>query len=99
MAEITVTSAEIRRRAGELKRLNESFKRKAGALEQTELLLNSMWDGQAQTAFHRTFLNDKRKMDTFYRAINSYITALGDIASKYESAERKNLMILSGGGK
>ena len=96
MTEITVTSLEVRRKAGELKSLNRQLKQKIEQLEARETVLNSMWDGQARDAFHERFRKDKAKMILFYDAIETYVAALLEIASKYEKAEKKNLLILRG---
>lgn len=90
MGLIQVTSAELRKQAEQLKSLNGSFKNNIGTLESTELSLKSMWEGQANTAFHNAFIKDKGQMDNFNNLIEQYIQALLEIAAKYEAAEAKN---------
>jgi WXG100 family type VII secretion target len=87
---ITVTTAELRTKAGDLRTKNSSLKTQIGNLETEESSLNSMWDGDANTAFHSAFTSDIAQMNAFYNAIENYCTALENIAQKYDSAESKN---------
>ncbi len=91
MSFIQVTAAELRNRAEELKSLNNSFNSQTEALRNTEETLKSMWEGEANTAFHNAFTRDKGQMDSFKQAIDQYINALIIIAGKYEEAETRNL--------
>lgn len=90
MAEILVTAATVRSRAAELQNLNEQFKTKVSDLENQEANLNSMWEGEANTAFHNAFLRDKSQMANFYNLINQYIQTLFNIAAEYEKVEAIN---------
>lgn len=95
MAEIRVTSGELRKKAGELRRINNDFKNKVSELVSTEQNLMGMWDGEAKEAFHKAFNDDKGQMDNFYAAIEKYCMALEENAAKYEAAEQKNLSTAS----
>ena len=88
MAGFTVTAAELRKKAAELRDLNSQFKSEVGSMEGYEEALNGMWDGEANDAFHRAFMNDKGQMDNFYNLIEQYAAALETIAQKYEEAEK-----------
>lgn len=90
MAEILVTSSTVRSKAEELKNLNEQFKARVGDLENQEANLNSMWEGEANDAFHGAFQKDKAQMDNFYNLIAQYIQTLLNIAAEYERAEAMN---------
>lgn len=90
MAEILVTAATVRSKAAELQNLNEQFKGKVSELENQEASLNSMWEGEANTAFHNAFMRDKSQMTNFYNLINQYIQTLFNIAAEYEKAEAIN---------
>ena len=90
MALIQVTAAELKSKANELRSLNGQFKSQVGNLESQEASLASMWEGEAKTAFHTAFNNDKVQMDNFYDLIEKYCQALETIAEKYQQAEAQN---------
>lgn len=93
MALIQVTAGELKTKANELRSLNGNFKSQVGSLESQEAALASMWEGDAKTAFHTAFNNDKTQMDAFYDLIEKYCQALEIIAQKYEQAEAQNTEI------
>ncbi len=90
MALIQVTSSELRKRAEQLRELNTKYQTQVTNLEGAEQSLKSMWEGQANHAFHNEFVKDKGQMDSFHSAIEQYVIALMNIAQKYEQAEMKN---------
>ena len=90
MAEILVTSSELRKTAEELQNLNNQFKQKTEDLTGKENELNGMWDGQANDAFHAAFTKDKGQWDVFSNTITEYANALIQIAQKYDQAESIN---------
>lgn len=90
MALIRVTAAQIRNTATQLREYNGNFNTQVGKLQESEASLNSMWDGQANDAFHAAFTSDKEYMTQFYNLINKYCEALDQIATEYENAENKN---------
>ena len=87
---IVVTASTLKSQAEELRQLNSTFKSTVSDLETTEGQLNSMWEGEANTAFHNAFTQDKTQMSNFYNAIEVYVDALLNIAAKYEQAESTN---------
>ncbi len=91
MAAFQVTASELRTKAGELRDMNAQFKTQVGNLESQEQSLASMWEGEAKTAFHTAFNNDKVQMDNFYNLIEQYCAALENIATQYEMAEMQNV--------
>lgn len=91
MAEITVTSAELRAKANELRQLNSQFRKSVDDMTATEQQLVGMWDGEAKEAFHNAYNSDKTQMDTFYDTIEKYCQTLEANADKYEKAEQKNV--------
>ena len=90
MAEILVTSSQVRKTAEELQTLNGQFQARVTDLENQEANLSSMWEGEANTAFHNAFQKDKGQMDNFYNLISQYIQTLLNIAAEYEKAETMN---------
>jgi len=95
MALIQVTASQLRSKAGELRNLNAQFKSQTSSLESQEQVLGSMWEGEAKTAFHTAFTNDKTQMDNFYNLIEQYCQALENIATKYDIAENQNVQTAS----
>lgn len=93
MGLIKVTPAQLRAKAGELKKQNSAFKKDVEALVAKEGSLKSMWEGEANTAFHTAFMKDKAKFDLFSQAIEEYAQKLEMIATEYENAEKKNVGI------
>ena len=91
MAEIRVTSTQLRSKASELRNLNNQFKSTVSSMTSTESSLMNMWDGEAKAAFHRAYTNDKNQMDAFYQAIENYCRALEENATKYDEMERRNV--------
>ena len=76
MAQIKVTSTQLRSKANELRQLNNRFKSAVTSMTSTESSLMNMWDGEAKTAFHKAYTSDKNQMDTFYQTIEKYCQAL-----------------------
>ncbi len=92
---IRVSASELIAKANELKNLNSQFKGAISELETAEETLRTMWEGEANDAFHTAFTNDKIQMTNFYNAIEVYIYRLLEIAAKYQQAEATNTDIAS----
>ena len=90
MALIRVTAAQVRTTANQLRDYNNNFNSQVTRLQESEASLNSMWQGQANDAFHTAFTSDKEYMTQFYNLINKYCEALDQIATEYENAETMN---------
>ena len=93
MAEILTTSAQLRSKAEELSNINAKFKQQVDQLESTETALVSMLEGDSKEAFHGAFNNDKVQMHNFYNAIAQYVSALNQIATNYDNAEKANVEV------
>ena len=90
MAQIMVTSTQLRQTAEQLKELNGQYRTQLGALESTEATLKGQWEGEANEKFHAAFVRDKAEMDEFAGLIDQYAVALEQIAAEYEKAEQAN---------
>lgn len=90
---IRVSTTQLIAKANELKNLNEQFKAAISELENSEETLRTMWEGEANDAFHAAFTNDKIQMSNFYNAVEVYIYRLLEISAKYQQAEITNLGI------
>lgn len=95
MADFKVSTSVLRSQAEELTELNGRYKSSVEKLVTSESSLNSMWDGEANDAFHAAFMTDKGKMDEFYNLILQYIERLNSIAVRYEQTENTNTEIAS----
>ncbi len=93
MAEIRVSSSQLKSEAEALLDLASRLKSAITALENDEANLNGMWEGEANTAFHNAFISDKDQMNAFNELVIKFATTLTQIAAKYESAESKNVDI------
>ncbi len=91
MSFFQVTAAQLRSKAEELKGLNNRFRSSVESLGVTEQSLKSMWEGEANETFHRNFVKDQGRLNSFHSTIESFIEALYIIAAKYEEAEKKNI--------
>jgi len=85
-----VSSAQLRARAEEIANLNEQFKTQVAALEDKELALRAMYEGDAANAFHAAFQRNKIQMDNFFNCIARYAFVMTEIASRIELAEQQN---------
>ena len=95
MADFKVTASQLNTQAESLQDLNGRFKSAIEQLVTSETSLKSMWEGEANDAFHAAFTSDKAKMDEFYNLIITYIERLNSIATRYEQTERTNTEIAS----
>ncbi|HBI63360.1 MAG TPA: hypothetical protein DDY31_19470 [Lachnospiraceae bacterium] len=92
---ITVNTATLRSKASELRQSNAQFKQQVESLTTQEESLNSMWEGDANDAFHGAFTKDITQMNNFYNAIEKYVTSLEEIAKQYDETEKANQSIAS----
>lgn len=99
MAQIMVTSSELRTAATTLREYNTNFKNQVSSLESSEGTLRSQWQGAANDAFHTAFMNDKAFMDKFAVEIEKYCQTLETIAAKYDMAEAANVETVTSGRK
>ena len=95
MAEIKVTPKVLRNKAQELQNLNKQFRSEVEKMVGYRMQLDSMWDGDARTAFDRAFDTDKNKWDLFARNIDDYVQKMIEAAETYETAEQNNTQTAS----
>lgn len=95
MAQIYVDTASLRNKMEELSELNEQFRNEVANLKEIEQSLAGMWEGTSKETFHNAFNSDATQMNNFYNAIAQFISRLGVIITKYETAESKNTEIAS----
>lgn len=88
-----VTTSVLTSQANELSNLNGRFKTAVEQLVTSETSLKTMWEGEANDAFHAAFNTDKCKMDEFYNLIMQYIEKLNSIATRYSQTEQTNTEI------
>lgn len=95
MAEIRVTSGELKNKVAELRQLNAQFKKAVEDMSASEQQLTGMWDGDAKENFHNAYSSDRAQMDIFYDTIEKYCQTLESNAAGYEAAEAKNANMAS----
>ncbi len=93
MAEIKVTTSELRSKAEELTTQNTQLKGKVDELVTSEGNLTSMWEGEARDAFHKAFENDKLQWDNFMKVIEQFVKGMNEIADEYDRQEAANAQI------
>lgn len=91
MSGFRVNSQELRSKASQLEQLNSNFQKKVQDLSNSEQNLATMYEGDAQKAFHNAFTNDQQQFLNFYNGIAKYVQALISAADQYERAEAKNV--------
>lgn len=91
MAQLLVTSAELRATASTLRDYNSSFKSQVENLASSEGSLRTQWQGAANETFHTEFMKDKAVMDKFAAEIEKYCQTLETIAANYDHAESTNV--------
>lgn len=88
-------SSQLQNLITQLTNYNNQFKTKVTELCSEQRRLDSMWDGEANTAFNQNFNKDKRQFDAFHQAIAEYVAKLKTIKENYENAETHNKQIAS----
>ena len=86
MAAFEVDTRMVQQTASELRQMNSRFQRQVSSLD-------SKWDGEANEAFNRAFMEDKGYMNQFYNVIQQYCQALDAIVREYNDAERRTSQI------
>lgn len=89
MAEIKVSAQQLNSTATELRSMNAQFSSEIDALNNCQQQLNSMWEGDAKNKFNTAYNQDREKMNQFKQTIDKFITALEQIAQKYQNAEQQ----------
>lgn len=93
MANITVNSTQIRAKKDQLSALNKNFKAAVTNLSDSERTLATMWEGDAQAEFRRTFNKDIVMFNAFHDAVEKYIATLEKIAQEYDRTEQANVRL------
>ena len=90
MAEIKVTTTELKNKAAELRQLNNQFKKAVEDMTNNEQQLMTMWDGDSKETFHKAYTSDIGQMEVFYQTIEAYCQVLEFNANNYDTAEQEN---------
>lgn len=76
MAELQVTSSQLRASAEEIRHLGQEINSSLENLRETEGALAGMWEGEAQTTFRTAFNTSATQMETYKSAIENYAQTL-----------------------
>ena len=93
MAAFEVDTRLVQQTACELRQMNSKFQKQVNDLEASKRSLDSKWDGEANEAFNRAFMEDKGYMTQFFNVIQQYCQALETIVREYNDAERRTSQI------
>ena len=83
MAAFEVDTRLVQQTASELRQMNSKFQKQVNDLEASKRSLDSKWDGEANEAFNRAFMEDKGYMTQFFNVIQQYCQALETIVLPY----------------
>ena len=90
MAEIKVSTSQLRNVASQLSSLKSRLQSEASTMRSNQSSLTAQWDGPSNDVFDRTFKKNVTEFESFNTLIQDYINALNNYASEYESMERSN---------
>lgn len=91
MSFFQINSTELHNQSEQLLGLNQRLRQEKETLMSNETNLKSMWEGEANESFHQAFMRDAGQMDVFIELIDNYSKVMEAIASRYDSAEARNL--------
>ena len=89
-----VTPAQLNSTKEGIQSMNQNFNQILSQLIETEAALNGQWEGEAKKKFATAFKNDVEKMRKFHITMNTYITTLGNISTKYSTTEAQNVSLI-----
>ncbi len=95
MAQIRVSTQELRNTANELEQCNEVFRTQAAGLRDDENLLSQSYEGDSQKQFHTAFMANAEKFDQFHMTVQNFIRQLREDADAYDRMEAENAAIAS----
>ena len=90
MAEIRLTSSQLRGKKENLLQLNQNFLEIMNGLDEAVAALDACWEGEAKDAFRQAYQRDRGQMDTFHALIGQYTQRMEEITLKYEETERRS---------
>lgn len=93
MAEIKVTSQELRNKANDLQGYISKFEAERQNLVTAEKTLMSTFEGDAANAFNRNFTTFDSQMVNFKKVVDEYVVKLNSIAESYERSEAQAAQI------
>ncbi len=91
MAQLIVSSQELRQKKDTLAQLAGSLNKQISSLEQMGKSLNSMWDGDAKENFVRNLNVDLSKLKLFVKLVLEFVAILEKIIELYKIMEAKNV--------
>ena len=86
-----IDSKQLRTKKDELASLIQRFLQEKESLCGNEVALRSMWEGEANDAFHSEFMRNAGRMDTFVKVIDQYVRVIESVANRYDMAEQNNV--------
>lgn len=93
MAEIKVTSQELRNKANDLQGYIGKFETERQNLVTAERTLMSTFEGDAANTFNRNFTTFDSQMVNFKKVVDEYVVKLNSMADAYERSEAQAAQI------
>ena len=89
MAEIKVTSQELKAKSEAFKNYANEFGTNMGEIKAGMQSMKGNWEGDAAESFITRFNQMEKNFESYQRVITEYATFLGKAAEDYEASENK----------
>lgn len=90
MERLVVTSSKLTSISDQFKALANQVKATTENMKSVVSSINSVWEGDAASAYMNQFTKLHEDMDQMYKMIMEYDTDLDEIAQNYNQAEKAN---------
>ena len=90
MADIKVSTQQLRNVASQLSTMKSRLVNEASAMRTNQRTLTGQWDGPSNEAFDRAFNRNVSEFENFNNLVQDYINALNNYAAQYERMEQEN---------
>ena len=91
MAEIKVTSTQIREKSSTLKGVSQNIKTMADEVNQEISKIKPIWEGEAAESFTKKFTSLYNSLQEIYETVGKYSEFLDAAAEGFASAENANI--------
>ena len=91
MAEIKVTSSQLRQKSSTLKTVSNNIKTLSGEINQEVTKIKPVWEGEAAESFFKKFTALYNTLQEIPETINKYSEFLNSAADDFAAAESANI--------
>lgn len=92
MAEIKVTSTQMREKSSTLKSISNNIKSLSDEINQEVTKIKPVWEGEAADSFMKKFTELNKSLQSIYETIAKYSDYLNSAADDFAQAESINVM-------